>query len=527
MTPLDLSALETVLDSLPARLQGPGGLIGVVKDGQVVAARAWGYADLTTGQPMTAATRMPICSISKQFTCGVLLAKGAPERFDDRIAAYLPRFEGTLPSTRQLCDNQSGLRDYWALTVTQGALAEQTFAEGDALPLIARNRTGHFAPGTQYSYCNCNYRILGELLMAEAGRPLEDLYREYIWGPAGMETAALTADTRHPADGVTGYEGAPATGYLPADNGIYWVGDAGISASLNDMLAYERWIDATRDDPASIYRQISAAPRFIDGAPARYGFGLAHETLGDVAFTGHGGALRGFRAHRMHSHAARLSVVVLLNHEGDAHDCAVRVARAALGQAQPEVLPVADHWEGLWLDEDRGMIARITPERRGARLDYATGSQMLSPDPDPNQDPDPDSGALAAPGLRITAAPGGLRMRIEGENTTRALIPLEPVATADGAGIAGRYSCAELDAAMEIEARDGAVFVRFDGMLGRGRMEPLLPVARDVWALVTRRSMDAPAPGIWTLLVRRDESGAVSGATLGCWLARGLEYRRA
>ncbi len=517
MTRFSLAALETVLDSLPATVQGPGGLVGVVKEGRVVATRAWGYANLTTAQPMTTATRMPICSISKQFTSGVLLATGAPERFDDRIAGFLPRFTGPLPTTRQLCDNQSGLRDYWALTVVQGALAEQTFAREDALPLIARTRTGHFAPGTQYSYCNCNYRILGELLEAESGRPLEDLYREHIWGPAGMETAVLTADTRHPADGVTGYEGTPESGFMPADNGIYWFGDAGISASLNDMLAYERWIDATRDDPQSIYRRISGAPRFVDGTPARYGFALGHETLGDVAFTGHGGALRGFRAHRMHSHDARLSVVVLLNHEGDAHACAARVARAALGLPEPEDRRVEDDWDGIWLDAERGMIARVSAGRRGAQLHYATGPATLNPTPE---------GTLAAPGLTLSRAEGGCHLRIDGENTTRLLTPLAPTDTADGAEIAGRYSCGELDATMQIDARDGGVFACFEGMLGRGRMEPMLPVARDVWALVTRRSMDAPAPGTWTFTVARDAAGVVRGGTLGCWLARGLEYRR-
>ncbi len=74
MTAIDLAALETTLDALPKAFPGPGGLVGVVKDGKIVASRAWGYADLDAGAPLTAATRMPICSISKQFTCGVLLA---------------------------------------------------------------------------------------------------------------------------------------------------------------------------------------------------------------------------------------------------------------------------------------------------------------------------------------------------------------------------------------------------------------------------------------------------------------------
>ena len=46
MSNIDLSALEAALAALPKRFPGPGGVAGVVKDGKVLAARAWGYADL-------------------------------------------------------------------------------------------------------------------------------------------------------------------------------------------------------------------------------------------------------------------------------------------------------------------------------------------------------------------------------------------------------------------------------------------------------------------------------------------------
>lgn len=59
MTAIDLAALETALDALPKAYPGPGGLVGVMKDGKILAARAWGYADLDAGTPLSRATRMP------------------------------------------------------------------------------------------------------------------------------------------------------------------------------------------------------------------------------------------------------------------------------------------------------------------------------------------------------------------------------------------------------------------------------------------------------------------------------------
>ena len=74
MPDLDTAAMNAALDALPKAFPGPGGLVGVMKDGEIVATRAWGYSNTETGTPLTTASRMPICSISKQFTCGVLLA---------------------------------------------------------------------------------------------------------------------------------------------------------------------------------------------------------------------------------------------------------------------------------------------------------------------------------------------------------------------------------------------------------------------------------------------------------------------
>jgi D-aminopeptidase len=518
MTDLNLAALEAALAVLPKRHPGPGGVAGVVKDGKVVASRAWGYSNLDTAAPLTPATRLPICSISKQFTCQVLLATlGDAARLDGRVQEFLPDFTGALPTVRQLCDNQSGLRDYWALTVLQGARAEQVFRREDALPLIARMKTGHFVPGTAYSYCNGNYRILSELIEAETGEALETLYRRHVWEPAGMTGAVLTSDTRHPEDGVVGYEGSDAAGFLPADNAIFWIGDAGISASLDDMLAYEAWIDATRDDETSLYRRVSAPPAFADGAPAAYGYGLAHNEIAGVKFTGHAGALRGFRAQRLNALAARLSVVVIFNHEGDTYGAAQSLVEAALGYEKPAPAQIPDGWDGQWLADD-GLVVQVESGRRAATLRYATGGETLALAAD---------GTLAAPGVVLTRTEGGLTMTRSKDNTAPALAPLAEVAAADAGEIAGRYVSDELGAALWIQARDGAAYARFEGMLGTGRMERMAPAGRDVWTVATRRSMDAPAPGDWTLVLRRGDDRRVTGLTLGCWLARAIPYSRA
>ncbi len=516
MAGIDSERLAAEIEALPARFRGPGGVLGVAIDGRVVARRAWGFASLESGQAMTAKTRLPLCSVSKQFTCAALLAAcGEPEALDARLAARLPNLEGPRPGVRDLCNNQSGLRDYWALTVLHGGRAEQVFSREDASGVFARMRGLHFAPGSSYSYSNGNFRILADLMEEAAGEPLEALYARHIWQPAGMAGAVLTADTARPEDGVTGYEGNDATGYLPAQNAVHWRGDAGISASLDDMLAYECWIDAARNDPASLYRRIATPQRFRDGNAAAYGFGLQHTRIGETAFTGHGGALRGFRVYRMYSAQARLSVVVMFNHHGDAHGATQRLARAALGLPQPQHRRIGGDWEGQWFCRETGLLARLEPGRDTVSLRYATSPETLAQTPE---------GTLASSAVTLWRDGENLMMRRPQENFTGRLAP---VRAGDGGGdISGRYRSAELEADLVIECRDGGAYAVAEGFLGRGRPEILHAVAPDLWLLSTRRSMDAPAPGDWTLSIRRDGQGAIAGFRLGCWLARDIAYDR-
>ena len=47
---IDIPALDAALDALPKRFAGPGGVAGVMHNGQIIAARAWGFANLDTAQ---------------------------------------------------------------------------------------------------------------------------------------------------------------------------------------------------------------------------------------------------------------------------------------------------------------------------------------------------------------------------------------------------------------------------------------------------------------------------------------------
>lgn len=515
MTEVDLVALERALALLPDQFRGPAGVAGVVHRGRVLARRAWGHADVAARVPMTSGRRMPICSISKHMTCALLLDMfGQPEALDPLLPDLLPHYRGRLPTVAQLCHNQSGLRDYWAMTVLHGAAPEGLFTEADGRALLGQARSGHFAPGAHFSYCNGNFRLLAEVIQRATGRDFGTLLQERIFHPAAMPTARLAADMAQRVDGVIGYEGNDEVGFLPAESAITWFGDSGVSASLDDMLAWEVHIDAHRNDPAALYSRISAPVQFADGKPAPYGYGLRRYRRDGVEVTAHGGGVRGFCSYRLHVAAERLSVVVIFNHEASAMRAAEGLMTAALGLKTPAAGP-GQGWDGLWYDEENALFLRTRDAPGGVRLHYAVSPVVL---------PQTAEGHAGGPDLSLRRDADLMVMERATENLTVHARRVRPLDWADATPIAGRYRSDEIDASLVIEARDGAASIGFEGMLGAGPMERMYPLAEDLWAVTSRRAMDAAPPGEWTLRIRRDKGGRVTGLTIGCWLARKIGY---
>ncbi len=509
--------IDRLLALLPRAYPGPGGAVAVLRDGEVLARHAWGWANAERRIPFTPQTLFRMCSVTKQFTCALVLdAFPDPSALDADVRARLPLLEQAAPGTLHLCHNQSGLRDYWAVAMLHGAPAEGAFGDAEAVRVIAGTRTLHFAPGSRYSYVNQNFRILSDILQERTGRGFAELLRTRVFEPAGMAGAILAADTRAMPDGTEGYEGTQATGFRAAENRILWTGDAGLGACLDDMIAWERHIDATRDDVNGLYRRLSAPVAFADGAPAAYGFGLGRATELGRPVTGHGGALRGWRSHRMYMPSERVSVVVLFNHLSDAHGAAVDALAAVLGEDRPPpaARPMPD-WLGAYTEPETGLAARIDAAPDGhVRLRYGHSAERLELQAD---------GTAGRGGTRLRPGEGGLWMDRPGENHSARLRPCRGTPTAD---LAGRYRCAELDAELTVADAGGVLYGGFSGFLGQGRMELLDPVGPDVWVLPCPRALDHTPPGDWTLAVRRDGAGRAAGVGVGCWLARRLDYAR-
>lgn len=531
--------IEQILADLPARYRGPGGAIAVVKDGELLGEKVWGFADLQEGIPMGNDTVIPICSISKQMTCGLLTdlelnptpamaARGesAAQQLADELAKVLPKemIQDTGVTLQLLCNNQSGIRDYWALTVLWGARPETPFSiERHGPQMLQRLKSFQFAPGTQYSYANTNFYVLGRVMENVTGQTLSNLLSERIFTPAGMKSAFLCADTHtHPGPCV-GHEGTEKDGYYPGDNRIEWAGDAGIVASLSDMVAYEKFVDSNRDNDKNWYGLNCKKQQFKDGAASDYGYGLSQHTVGDVTVVGHGGALRGYRLNRIYAPEARVSVVALLNEEhAKAGTVCDYIMERLLGVEDPKFTAVepSPSFIGTYLDPESDLAVTIGKGEAAGKLSFGYHRSAVDITPvEANKAVSKDvTVTLDGDVIEVTLPKDNRKFRAHRVAVTKP--------RADFSDLHGSFRCEEIDAAFHCSGTDGMLYGSFDGFLGKGPIHLMRPLAQDVYALVCPRAMDSSPPGDWTVVARRDESGKISGVTVGCWLARKLEFAR-
>lgn len=531
------ASIPEILADVPSRFRGPGGAVAVLKDGELVGQQLWGYADLQRRIPMAADTVLPICSISKQMLCGLLTdlernPTPAMSARDEEPATQLSDRLGQLldPSLLQqtgltmhhLCNMQSGLRDYWALTVLWGAKPEGHFSIADHGPqMLARMKSFHFQPGTEYSYANTNFFVIARCIEQVTGQALGELLAQRIFAPAGMQTARLCAHAaEHPLPCV-GYEGSEAFGFYPGTNCIEWAGDAGIVASLADMIAYEQFVDRNRDASPSWYSSNSKQPKYNDGTPANYGFGLVHKLVGGVLTVRHAGALRGYRLSRSYSPEPRVSIIVMLNQEhSDVVGFSDYILKRVMGvpEVKNEVISPGPDWIGIYLDSDTGLAITVS---QGS----STGELLVKYHGEPEQLRVVEAYRAQSDGMVATLDGTFLHIHVSPDNRT---IHAQRVASGKPASnsseLQGEYRCAEIDSVFHCSGSGDMLYGMFDGFLGQGPVHMMRSLGDDLWALACPRAMDSSPPGDWTVIVRRNDDGKVAGVTIGCWLARRLEF---
>ncbi len=250
----------------------PGIAIAVVRNGTIIAAQGFGYANITTKRAVTPDTRFAIGSLTKQFTAAaiMLLVNDGKLRLDDTLAAYFPALPNAKTITLQMLLNQtSGLHTYPLLSEHPWPL-KGSIATSTILSYLASDHPD-FLPGTKWAYSNANYAVLAAIIEKASGESYGTFLQRHIFRPLGMAKSGYGFLAQTSAPIAVGYEKGQAES--PALSLDLLSGAGGIVSSVNDLA---RWDSAlmgntllTKADRHAMW----AAGELPDGAKIPYAMG--------------------------------------------------------------------------------------------------------------------------------------------------------------------------------------------------------------------------------------------------------------
>jgi CubicO group peptidase (beta-lactamase class C family) len=177
---LDRAKLDQFFDRLAEKNKAMGSLT-ITRDGNVVYSRAIGYArvDATERKLLTAASRFRIGSITKMFTASMILQLVEEGKLEltDSLARFFPQIPNAGKITiAQMLNHRSGIPN---IAPPQGREPGMPITKDEMLALVASG-TPLFEPGTQHSYSNSGYFLLGLILERVTGKSYAEALEERI-----------------------------------------------------------------------------------------------------------------------------------------------------------------------------------------------------------------------------------------------------------------------------------------------------------------------------------------------------------
>lgn len=354
------SRLQAMIDSFQNNPANPyiGGMSMAIKvNGPAEWKGATGYASrriddqnnvLPGGTPVKVDNLSRMYSVTKTFTAALVLelAKSGAFSLEDPITKYLPLLSAVNPglstavTIRQLLAHESGYSDYTGEMQLQIAVAFDPTHIWTPYEMVSFVHQVA-APGAERRYSSTNYVLLGAIIEAATGKPVEQYYRDrffvplhlnsmYLGGRESIGNRFVLADphdnispfnpifqlTGQPTfpDAYTNISRFPLTGVVS----LAFTG-GGLVSNITDLAEWGNALYSGKATSASaldaMLQSISPTPD-EDGDRLGYGIILSKKISGAYDFIGHDGNAPGYRSILFYHQAKKLTMAFLTNYHG-------------------------------------------------------------------------------------------------------------------------------------------------------------------------------------------------------------------
>jgi N-acyl-D-amino-acid deacylase len=247
----------------------PGAALAITKNGKLVYARGYGWANLATREHVQPDTLFGIASLSKTITATAILklVEQGKLSLDDKAFKLLARIKplrGAKPDPRlqnitvRHLLNHSGGWDAKKSGDPVNWTTEMQIKRGDRAPVSTEYLIAFtmgvqldFDPGTDCQYSNFGYIALGEVIEKVSGQSYEKYVRDNVLVPLGLANVKLhTAGGKYFKNEARRYlAGQGEEHELPAWQQKYSDAAGGWTASAIDLAKFLTALDGSRGKP--------------------------------------------------------------------------------------------------------------------------------------------------------------------------------------------------------------------------------------------------------------------------------------
>lgn len=312
--------------------QPSGGVVLIARGDRVLLRRAYGFADIGLNVRMRADHVLGTGSITKQFTAAAILALVAQGKvsLDDDVRRYVPEAStaGRTVTLDQLLTHTSGLpnvvdRADFETVAHLDHSVEELLALTHGMPPL-------FEPGGGFHYSDSGYFLLGAVIERVSGRSFGTYLEEELLRPAGLRHTWHVDGTRVIPNLATGYSMRAGT-LVPAPHMSATVPFAagGVYSTADDLWRWTRALGRGEVVPLRLLERGWQARTLPDGSISGYGYGWKVCSLANRPTREHGGFVNGFLASLISLPDDDLTIVVLVNNDGDVPDAGSTARRLA------------------------------------------------------------------------------------------------------------------------------------------------------------------------------------------------------
>lgn len=194
--------VDTVVARFMKKYKVPGMSIAIAKDGKLVYAKGYGYANIATGEKVTPAHLFRIASVSKPITAAAIfqfletdcIVLDSKVFGDDGI---LGNDYGTLPANskikditvQQLLQHTSG---GWTNDSHDPMFTDPALSHEQVIRNTLKNEALINEPGKAYAYSNFGYCVLGRIIeKISGGMGYEEYVRKKLLSKAGVTSMQI------------------------------------------------------------------------------------------------------------------------------------------------------------------------------------------------------------------------------------------------------------------------------------------------------------------------------------------------